>query len=153
MTKDQLIQWGLRVGIGVGSFILGRATTFGDAWISSKISARQEHKRVHLEALRDKVLMPLRMGLQEHLWPMLARQKAIVTVVPDAKTYNSNAKVTEDAETLANLLVAVFPFSRIDQGIEPALLRDAQTRHFPDLMRDIDTFVKDCIDYAGKCRD
>src|SRR6266568_55620 len=82
---------------------------------------------------------------------ILARQKPIVSVVPDARTYNPNAKVTEEAETLANILVAVFPFSRVDEGIEQALLRDAQKHHFAELMTHIDTFAKDCIDCAGKC--
>ena len=111
-------------------------------------SHRRSDPRV---ALRDQVLIPLRTGLQEHLWPLLARQKPIVSVVPDARTHNPNAKVTEDAETLANILVAVFPFSRVDEGIEQALLRDAQKHHFAELMTRIDTFAKDCIDYAGKC--
>ncbi len=148
-----MIQWAVRLLIGAGIFIAGRASKLGDLWISSRIQVYEEHKRVHLEALRDKVLKPMRTGLQEHLWPFLAHQRAIVTVVPDARTFNPNAKVTEDAESLASLLVAVFPFSRIDEGIEPALLRDAQTHHYRELMQGVDTFVKDCIDYAGKCRD
>jgi hypothetical protein len=121
VTKEQIIQWGVRLLIGAGIFIAGRASKIGDLWISNRIQVYEEHKRVHLEALRDKVLMPLRAGLQEHLWPFLAHQRPIVSVVPDARTFNPNAKVTEAAESLANLLVAIFPFSRIDEGIEPAL--------------------------------
>jgi hypothetical protein len=153
MTEAQTIERLMRVLIAVGAFVTGVASTVVGSWISSRIHVYEEHRRVHLEALRDKVLMPMRTGLQEHLWPFLAHQRAIVTVVPHARTFNPNAKVTEDAESLASLLVAVFPFSRIDEGIEPALLRDAQTHHYREVMQGVDTFVKDCIDYAGKCRE
>ena len=147
-THEQLIRW----LIGLGSLVTGVVGTVAGSWISSRIHVYDENRRVHLEALRDSVLKPLRAGLQNHLRPVLTREVPVVRVVPDARTFHPHAKVTENPESLAILLAADFPFSGIYEAIEPGLLYDAQAHHYAELMRTIDLFVKDCIDYARDCQ-
>jgi hypothetical protein len=53
----------VRVLIAVGAFVTGVTSAVIGSWISSRIHVYEEHRRVHLEALRDKVLVPMRTGL------------------------------------------------------------------------------------------
>ena len=147
-TREYLIRW----LISLGGLVTGVASTVVGSWISSRFHIYDENRRVHLEALRDCVLKPLRAGLEDHLKPVLTRKVPVVCVVHDAKIFHPHAKVTEQSESFANVLAGVFPFGGIYQSVEMALLHDARTHHFTDLMKTIDSFLKECIDYAGECQ-
>ena len=130
----------------------GVASTVAGSWISSKIQVYHAHKIVHLEALRDKVLIPLRAGLKEHLVPFLNHNLPVVSVLPIDQQFKANATSTEEPTYSARLIVADFPFGRIFREIEQALLEDARDRHFVELITTLDAFCKDWTDYARDCQ-
>ncbi len=130
----------------------GVASTVAGSWISSKIQVYHAHKTVHLEALRDKVLIPLRAGLNENLAPFLNQNLPVVSVLPTAQQFKANATATEEPTYSARMIVADFPFGRIFREIEQALLEDARNRHFVELIATIEAFCKDWTDYTRDCQ-
>lgn len=134
-------------------WIGGVATTVGGSWLSSKIHVYHEAKKVHLEALRDQVLIPLRSGLEEHLKPFLIQQKPVVVVDLNPNEFKESAKVTEEQTDWAIRIAANCPFGRVFGKIESALLQDAQMRHFVALMASLEELCKEWLDYSGRCPD
>jgi hypothetical protein len=151
MTEAHLTERLIRLLIAVGGVLAGVVSTIVGSWISSKIHVYHQNRTVHLEAIRDKVLTPLRSGLEQHLRPLVNQQAPVISVKLDSQHFKDAAKVTEDPTTWATLIEADFPFGRVFGGIEPALLDDAKTCHYSDLMRTLDTFSAEWIDYAREC--
>jgi hypothetical protein len=130
----------------------GVASTVAGSWISSKIQVYHAHRTVHLEALRDKVLIPLRASLNKHLAPFLNHNLPVVSVLPTVQHFKERATATEEPTYVSHMIVADFPFAGVFRGIEQALLEDARDRHFVELIAGLDTFYKDWTDHTRDCQ-
>ena len=140
-SGEQLVR--LLVWIG------GVGTTVAGSWISSKIHNYHEGRAAHLEEIKHKVLIPIREGL-ENFRPILFHQTPVVSVGFAAKNYRENARVTEVPIESGPLLVAAFPGASIVGGTEPALLEDARSNHFRELMAEFDGFVRQYSAHSGE---
>src|ERR1700690_2374262 len=88
----------------------GAASTVAGSWVSSKIQVYHAHRTVHLEALRDKVLIPLRAGLNEQLAQFLNQTLPVISVLPTTQHFKERATATEEPTYIARMIVADFPF-------------------------------------------
>ncbi len=131
----------------------GVASTVVGSWISSKFHVYHQNRTVHLEAIRDTVLIPLRSGLEEHFRPLVANLTPVVLVEHNAKQFDDQAKVTEEPTIWGPSLVALFPLACVFGQIESALLQDAKTNHFSELLASIDRFLLgELSTYVTECR-
>jgi hypothetical protein len=133
-------------------WIGGVMTTVAGSWISSKIHVYHENKRTHRDEIKEKVLIPLRTGLEEHFRPLVFHQKPVVFVVPGATTeLREEAKVTEDPAERGDVLVAAFPGALVFGPLDPALHEDANRNHFRELEGRVNEFVAAWTAHAGEC--
>jgi len=145
-STTQSLEWLVRLLVYIG----GVASAVVGSWVSSKIHVYHENRKAHLEDIKEKVLMPLRSGL-EHFKPFVFCQKAIVSVEHGPREYHEKARVSEYPTEEGPLLVAAFPGTRVFGLAEPALLQDATKNHFRNLMAKVDDFVKLWARHAGEC--
>jgi len=150
MTEDQIIQWGVRLLIGAGSFLAGRASKFGDLWITNRIHSRDEQRAAHQEDLRQNILIPLRDGLATHFKTLVAHQVPMIVIQHAAKEYSGYAKVTEEPSTWGEVMVVPFPSSLVFGPLPAPLLEDAQKNHYVNLMKSVDNFVNGYSGLAGE---
>jgi hypothetical protein len=150
MIEGQLVQWGLRLLIGAGSFLVGRATKFGDLWITNRIHTHDEQRAKHHEDLREKILTPLRDGLATHFKPLVALQVPMINIQHAAKEYSDDAKVTEEPSKWGPVMVVPFPSAMVFGPLPSVLLEDARKNHYAKLMRSVDTFVNGYLGFAGE---
>src|SRR5258708_25120665 len=141
MTKDQMIQWGLRLLIGGGSFIAGRASKFGDSWITNRIHVHDEQRAAHHEDLRKNILIPLRDGLITHFKPLILHQQPMITIEHAVREYSNDAEVTEDPSRWGPVMRTPFPSSLVFGPLPSALLEDARKNHYVNLMTSCCNFV------------
>jgi hypothetical protein len=136
--------------IGVGSFLAGRATTFGDAWIANRVHAHDEQRATHQQDVRTNILTPLRDGLARHFQPLVAHQVPMITIQHVAKEYSGDAKVTEEPSRWGPVMDVPFPMSLVFGPLPTVLLEDARKNHYAKLMKSVDNFVKGHSGFAGE---
>lgn len=119
----------------------GAASTVGGSWISSKIHVYHENRRAHLEELKDKVLIPLREGLSKHYAPLVSNLAPILLVQQAATEFFEEAKVTQEPTEQGEVLSAASPMTSVFGPLDAALLQDARTNHFRDLLARVDQFI------------
>jgi hypothetical protein len=133
-------------------WIGGVATTVAGAWIASKIRIYHDARKAHHEDLKQKVLAPLREGLETHFRSLVFHLTPVVSVQTGAATeFLEKAKATEPAEERGDVLVAAFPGSVVFGPLDSALLHDATKRHFRKQIDRVDKFVTRWMAYSGEC--
>ena len=140
-----------RVLIWIGGVVFGIVLTAVGSWITSKIHIYHENRKAHQEDLRAKVLIPLREGLKKHFRPLLVQEEPAISLLDFAQQPRLKAKVTEEPTVGGPQLAAKFPFGHVFESIEPALLDDAKTNHFVDLVPMLDALLMDWTDWVQEC--
>lgn len=134
------------------AFIGGVASTVVGSWISSKFRVYHDNRKAHLDDLKQRVLVPLRDGLEQHFRPLVFHQTLVVFVLAGATTqFHEKAKATEDPTEQGDVLVAAFPSAKVFSLLDSALLQDASKSHFRKHMSQVDTFMRRWTAHAGEC--
>lgn len=148
MADARYVEWLVRLL----AFIGGAASTVAGSWISSKIRVYHDNRKAHLEDLKQRVLVPLRDGLEEHFRPLVFHLTSVVRVEMGAATeFRERAGVTESPEERGDVLAAAFPGSLVFGPLDSALLHDATKVHFRKQMDRVNTFVTRWMAHAGEC--
>ena len=121
------VEWLVRLLIFIG----GVVSTMVGSWLSSKIRVYHHNRKAHLDDLKQRVLIPLRGGLEQHFRPLIFHQEPLVYVETAAPTqFLENAKATESQIEQGDVLQGKFPGSLVFGPLDSALQQDAQKTHF-----------------------
>ena len=133
-------------------WIGGVLTTAGGALFASRVRVYEDHRKAHLDELKQRVLVPTRDGLEHQVRPLVFNLQPLVKVIAAAPTeFHENAKATESQIEQGDLLQATFPGSLVFGSVDSVLLRDAQKTHFTKQMAAVDKFVTDVLVPAVHC--
>ena len=134
------------------AFIGGVTSTIVGSWLSSKIRVYHDNRKAHLDDLKQRVLTPLRDGLEQHFRPLVFHQEPLAYVETAAPTeFLENAKATESQIEQGDVLQGKFPGSLVFGPLDSALQQDAQKTHFLKQMVAVDKFVASYFAPAGEC--
>jgi len=78
------------------AFVSGVATTVAGSWISTKIHVYHEDARVHLEELKQKVLVPISVVLSFNYAELVKHHSPAVIEKWGTRSRRENVSVTED---------------------------------------------------------
>ncbi len=130
---------------GVGSTVVG-------SWVSSKIRVYHDNRKAHLDDLKQRVLAPLREGLEQHFRPLVFLQQPLVYVDTAAPTeFREDAKATESQMEQGDVHQGAFPSSLVFGPLDPALLEDAKKTHYSKQLAAVDEFINGFLTSAGEC--
>ena len=132
-------------------WIGGVATTTVGAWVSSRFHNYEQERKAHRDDLKDKVLLPLRTGLERFASPLLTSQAPILSIEHAATEFDSNARVTEEPAEYGPVLVAKFPSAAVFGPLDSALLHDTRTNHFQGLFAKFDGIYNSWMKYSADC--
>jgi hypothetical protein len=145
---SHIIERLLKVFAWIGAVATGAVA----AWVATKIHAYDETRKAHLQDLKEKVLVPLRDGLEDHFRPLVYLLKPIVFVQPAATTrFDEKAKATEEPREQGDILLGAFPSAAAFGSLDSTLLEDAKKNHFVDLMALGDRFATQWVAFTGEC--
>lgn len=134
------------------AFIGGVVSTVAGSWISSKIHVYHDNRKAHLDDLKQRVLVPLRNGLEKHFRPLVFHQVPVVFVQLDATTqFDEKAKATEEPGKRGEVILGAFPSAAVFASLDSALLEDAKNGHFRNQLSEVDKFIRDWVAYAAEC--
>jgi len=129
----------------------GIAATVAGAYISGRFQNYEQERKAHRDDLRDKVLVPLRAGLDQYVRPLLTGLTPTLQIEHAATAFDPKARVTEEPSKSGPVLVATFPSAAVFAPIPSALLHDARTNHLSGLFAKFDGLYKDWMAYNGEC--
>lgn len=132
-------------------WIGGVTTTAVGAWASGRFHSYEQERKEHREDLRDKVLAPLRDGLERYASPLLTSHAPLLSIEHAATEFDAAASVTEEPAKYGPVLVSKFPSAAIFAPVDSALLHDARTNHFQSLFAAFDGIYNDWIRHSGDC--
>jgi hypothetical protein len=129
----------------------GVATTAVGAWVSGRFHSYEQERKEHREDLKDKVLVPLRAGLERYASPLLTGQVSLLSIEHAATDFDASASVTEEPAKYGPVLVAKFPSAAIFGPLDSALLHDARTNHFRGLFGKFDEIYNSWMKHNADC--
>jgi hypothetical protein len=132
-------------------WIGGVAATFVGAWVASKFRIYHDNRKAHLDDLKQRVLTPLRDGLEKHFRPLVLNSAPVVFVKTSTTRFDEKAKATQEPLEQKDLLLLISPGAALLDELDPALLEDATKRHFAAQLEQVNKFVRDWDTYARTC--
>ena len=130
----------------------GIAATVVGSYITNRIRIYQDELKSHRDELKDRVLIPLHAGMDEHFRPLIFNQRPTVTVGMGMVThFDVEAKAGEEQIEQGDVLFAPFPSGALYGPLDRVLLEDAKKNHFPAEMAELDGFVKKWAEYSAEC--
>jgi hypothetical protein len=146
--REKEVEWLVRILFGVGGAI---ATVIG-FWVTNKIRVYLDTRNAHLEDIKQRVLIPLRDGLDRHFRPLIFHLSPAVFVQIDAPTqFDEKAKAAEEPTERGEILLGAFPSAAVFVSLDSALLEDAKKAHFREEMAEVDGFIRDWLAYSCQC--
>ncbi len=122
------------------------------SWVANKIKIYQDERKSHRDDLKQRVLIPLHDGLEQHFKPLVFNLRPAVTVGMGVTThFDEKAKATEEQTEQGDVLLSPFPGSTVFGSLDAVLLEDAKKNHFSKQMAEVDRFVQRWITYASEC--
>jgi len=122
--------WSIRVFY----IFLGAVISAIVGWFSSQVNHYRDSRKHHLEQIKKQVLEPLKASLQA------ANLKPIIAASWQLHTYNPDASASEIPVAAGPVLVVDAPHVGLGLSFDEALLEDARTRHYADLIGSIENF-------------
>jgi hypothetical protein len=135
----------------VFGWIGGVATTAVGAWVSGRFHSYEQERKEHRDELKNKVLVPLRAGLERNASPLLMGQAPLLSIEHAATDFDATASVTEEPAKYGPVLVAKFPSAAIFGPLDSALLHDARTNHFQHLFTKFDGIYNGWTKHNADC--
>jgi hypothetical protein len=133
-------------------WIGGAASTVSGAWVASKWHVYHDSRKAHLDDLKQRVLIPLRAGLEEHLRPLVFHLVPVAYVEMAATTeFHEKAAVTEAPTEEGDVLQGAYPGAVVFAPLDSALLEDARTSHFSKQFSRIDLVYARWTAHSGQC--
>lgn len=135
--------------ITVLAYVGGVASTVAGSWVSSKIHVYHENRRVHLEEIKQRVLLPLSAVLSDYYAALVTHDSPAVVEQWGTRRRRENIRVTEDVIDDGPLLLRVAPDMKA--GVDSALHTDAMKNHFSKLLSGADRFSEAWNRYTNEC--
>ena len=133
-------------------WIGGAASTVAGAWVASKWHVYHDSRKAHLDDIKQRVLIPLRAGLEEHFRPLVFHLVPVVYVQMAATTeFYEKAAVTEAPTEEGDVLQGAFPGAVVFAPLDSALLEDARKTHFSEQLSRIDRLYARWTAHSGEC--
>ncbi len=127
------------------------ATVIG-SWLASKIRVYHDERKFHRDDLKQRVLIPLHGGLEQHFRPLVFGLEPFVFVQTAAPTeFHEDAKATEGQIEQGDVLQGAFPSSLVFGPLDLVLLQDVRETHFKKEMGAVDKFVAGFLTPVGEC--
>jgi hypothetical protein len=109
-------------------WIGGVASTAVRSWLGGRFQGYEQERKGHRDELAEKVLRPLRAGLEKHFKPLVTLQQPLLSIEHAATEFDRSALVTEEPAKYGPYLVARFPSESVFGPIESTLLHDARKK-------------------------
>jgi hypothetical protein len=139
----------VRLSFAVGGVVTGVASTVTGSWISSKIHVYHENRKVHLDEIKQKVLLPIRESLSEKYAALVQHKTFAVLEQWGTHRRIEGASVIQDQIEQGPSLVVVLP--NMHEGVDSALYADTKKKHFASLIQQLDSFDEGWRAHAKKC--
>jgi hypothetical protein len=130
-------------------WVSGVAATVCGAWVTSKIRIFHDDKKSHHQELKEKVLVPLREFLIQHL-ALFAHQKPVIVEVW-GNWGAREARADQDAFEYGGSLQSENPWPGLFSAMDRALLEDARLVHYKKLMVEISGLASAWQAHVEKC--
>src|SRR5258707_440400 len=103
------------------------------SWTTNKIKIYQDERKSHRDELKQRVLIPLHDGLEQHFRPLVFGLEPVIFVETAAPTeFRQDAKATESQIEQGDVLQGTFPSSLVFDPLDSVLLQDARMSHFKE---------------------
>jgi hypothetical protein len=130
----------------------GAASTVSGAWVASKWHVYHDSRKAHLEDIKQRVLIPLRAGLEQHFRPLVFHLVPVIYVQMAATTeFHEKAAVTEAPTEEGDVLQGAYPGAVVFAPLDSALLEDARKSHFSKQLSRIDSLYASWTAHSGQC--
>jgi hypothetical protein len=140
----------VRLLIAVGGVVTGVASTVVGSWISSKIHDYHENRKVHLEEIKQKVLIPIRDVLTNHYAMLVTHQNSAVATQWGVRRRKEGVSVIEHQTEEGPVLVPTIP--NVEVACDPALFADAKKNHFSQLLTQFEQFSGAWRSHVYECQ-
>src|SRR5260370_41258895 len=101
------------------------------SWTTNKIKIYQDERKSHRDELKQRVLIPLHDGLEQHFRPLVFGLEPLIFVQTAAPTeFREDAKATESQIEQGDVLQGAFPSSLVFGPLDTLLLQYARNTHF-----------------------
>jgi hypothetical protein len=144
-STETLVRW----LIAVGGVVTGVGTTVVGSWISSRIHVYQENRKVHLDEIKQKVLLPLKEVLTVRYVPLIKHKALAVAQEWGTRKRIEGASVMQSQTEQGPFLSAVLPDIR--SGVETALYADAKKKHYSALIQHFEKLDEAWRAHAQEC--
>jgi hypothetical protein len=130
---------------------VGVASAVAGSWVASKIHVYHENRRLHQEDLKQRILIPIRSGLDDSYSSLVSHTSAVVSTVWGKRSVLQDAKVTEYPEVQGTILHVADPRAEIEANLDEALLVDARETHFRQLIAAWERFRDSWTKHSQNC--
>jgi hypothetical protein len=131
----------------------GALSTAVLALIASKIHVYHANRDAHRDAIKDKVLTPLRACLEVDFEPLVRFAAPIISPLWTEVAFKKDARSTEDQTERAEVLIVANPWPAFKLAADTALYQDAKAKHFSGLIRKAEEFAAAWEGYAESLRE
>ena len=139
----------VRLWFAIGGLVTGVASTIAGSWISSKIHVYHENRKVHLDEIKQKVLVPLKEILIGKYAALVKHKTFAVLEHWGTRKRLEGVSVIQNQTEEGPSLVGVFPY--MWAGVDSALHADAKKKHFSRIMQQLEAFDERSRAHANKC--
>ncbi len=130
----------------------GAASTIAGAWVASKWHVYHDSRKAHLEDIKQRVLTPLRDGLEQHFRPLVFHSVPVIYAQMAATTeFHEKATVTEAPTEEGDVLQGAYPGAIVFGPLDSALLEDARKSHFSKQLSGVDSLYVRWGTHSGNC--
>jgi hypothetical protein len=133
------------------SYLVGVASTVAGSWVASKIHVYHENRRLHQEDLKQRILIPIRSGLDGSYSSLVSHTSAVASTTWGKRSVLQDAKVTEYPEVHGTILHVADPRANIEANLDEALLVDARETHFRELIAAWELFRDSWTKHSQNC--
>lgn len=144
-STETLVRW----LIAVGGAVTGVGLTVTGSWISSRIHVYQENRKVHLDEIKQRVLVPLHQNLEQQFAALVTHKSSAVLQKWGTRKRLEGASVVDHQTEEGPFLILVLPVVR--DGVDSALYADAKKKHFAPLIQQVETLDEAWRTHATKC--
>jgi len=128
----------------------GVASTVVGSWISSKIHVYHENRRVHLEEIKQKVLIPISDLVTNDYAMLVTHQTSAVDELWGVRRRKEGVSVLEPQTEEGPVLVPKIP--NVQAAYDPALFTDARRGHFSQLLAQVEQFSEAWRSHVCECQ-
>jgi hypothetical protein len=130
-------------------YVGGVASTLVGSWVGSKIHVYHENRKAHLDDIKQKVLIPINVGLADNYRSLVTHSSPAVVEKWGVRLRKENVSVTEYPNEHGALLVIAAP--DILGATDQALYADAKKKHFSKVIDHTEQFLIAWQAHAGEC--